>query len=272
MGHIKTKLKERNDKGRILHQLVLDVPTSSKAKDILSEGEQRAIAVGAFLAELSLATHSAAIVFDDPVSSLDHKRRGRVAQRLAVESLTRQVIVFTHDIVFLNQLQTECEAVALSPGLRFLERIGKHAGVIQDGLPWDHKSYRDAIDCLEKAHKAFEKLPWPADPHEKLAMEMKTQYERLRAAIERVVQDFVLNGTVVRFREYIRVSELKQVVGLETGEVERIQELYHRCHRLVIAHDSASVRDDPPPSADEFGKDIKELKDIIEAIRSQRAK
>ena len=58
IGHIKTKLKDRNEKGKILHQLLLDLPTSNKIEQILSEGEQRAIALGSFLAELKLANHN----------------------------------------------------------------------------------------------------------------------------------------------------------------------------------------------------------------------
>ncbi len=273
MSHLcwhRGKLKERNVKGRILHQLLLDVATSSKVEDILSEGEQRAIALGSFLAELRLAEHSAAIVFDDPVSSLDHKRRGRLAKRLASESLQRQVIIFTHDIVFLSQLQAKCTDLGLCPGLRFLERVVKHTGVIQEGLPWDHKSYKAQIDCLEKKQKRFEKLPWPADPHEALSREMIQQYSFLRATVERVVQDFVLNGTVKRFEDYIHVKNLKLVVGLEEVEVTEICRLYTRCHGIVEAHDRASVKDDPTPTAVEFGKDIEALKTVIQTIRNRR--
>ncbi len=270
MGHINTKLKDRNVKGRIMHQLLLDVPTSSKVEEILSEGEQRAIALGSFLAELRLAEHSAAIVFDDPVSSLDHKRRGKVARRLTVESLQRQVIVLTHDIVFLTQLQTECDRLNLCPGLRFLETIGKHCGAISNGLPWDHKSFRERIDSLEKTQKRFEKLPWPAEPHQDLAREMIQQYSFLRATIERVVQDFVLNATVKRFEDYIRVENLKLVVGLEESEVAEICRLYSHCHGMIESHDPASVKDNPPPTAEELGEDIEALKRVIETIRDRR--
>ncbi|MBK6737940.1 MAG: hypothetical protein IPG64_08455 [Haliea sp.] len=79
IGHIKTKLKERNVRGKMFHQLLLDLPTTNRIDEILSEGEQRAIALGSFFAELALANHKCAIIFDDPVSSLDHKERGRKA-------------------------------------------------------------------------------------------------------------------------------------------------------------------------------------------------
>ena len=57
VGHIKTKLNERVELGRMKHKLVLDLPVTKKLDEILSEGEQRAIAIGSFLADCnSVAT------------------------------------------------------------------------------------------------------------------------------------------------------------------------------------------------------------------------
>ncbi len=60
------------------------------------------------------------IVFDDPVSSLDHWRRRNVAQRLTKEAKTRQVVVFTHDTSFLGQLcnEIDAESAGVQPALR----------------------------------------------------------------------------------------------------------------------------------------------------------
>ena len=77
---------------------------------VLSEGEHRCVALAAFLAELSTIDAQSAIVFDDPVSSLDHLHRDRVAARLAEAGQTRQVIVFTHDMAFLLLLDEACRA------------------------------------------------------------------------------------------------------------------------------------------------------------------
>ena len=78
---------------------------------ILSEGEHRCIALCAFLAELVTTEGGSGIVFDDPVSSLDHTYRKAVARRLAVLGLERQVIIFTHDIAFLFLLEESCREV-----------------------------------------------------------------------------------------------------------------------------------------------------------------
>ena len=270
IGHIKTKLKERSDHGKMFHQLLLDLPTANKIDEILSEGEQRAIALGSFFAELAQANHSCGIVFDDPVSSLDHKRRKKVAKRMVQEASTRQVIVFTHDVVFLEQLRTECRSAKIEPVITSLERSDMSAGIVMSGLPWAHKNIDERIDALEKAQKRFEKLPWPNEPSEEQARQITQQYSFLRATIERVVQDQLLNGTVQRFRDYIEVKRLTEVVGLQQSEVDELFRLYQRCHDVVEAHDPASAKDEPPPTPDELKQDIDDLRALSDAVKYRR--
>ena len=271
IGHIQTKLKEKGGRGKTFHQLELDLPTVNKIHEILSEGEQRAIALGSFLAELSLANHSCGIVFDDPVSSLDHKRRGKVAKRLVEESENRQVVVFTHDVVFLQDLRDECVEGEIELSITSLDRNSHHAGIVTDEVPWAHMSIAERIDSLEKTLKRFEKLPWPADPSDELAREMIRQYNYIRATIERITQDLVLNGVVQRFQLYIKVPKLREVVGLREEEVTEIIRLNQRCNNLVEAHDPASAKENPPPTLDEFRKDIDDIKSLIDQINNRRS-
>ena len=270
VGHIKTKLKERNVKGKIFHQLLLEIPTNRNIDEILSEGEQRAIALGAFLAELSLADHSCGIVFDDPVSSLDHWRRQHVARRLAEEAKKRQVIVFTHDTSFLGQLRDEIDENKLDNKICFLEWKGQYAGNVCDGLPWGHSSYKERIHALEAMHKKLVAMPWPQYPNEDDAAEMLKAYDRMRAAIERVIQDVVFNGVVRRYRDWINIGSLKGVVGFDDGECDEINRLYQRCNDLVDAHDPSSAKNATVPNVTELGKDIDDLKTVIKVIQDRR--
>lgn len=272
IGHIKAKLKERSDRGKMLHQLILDLPVTKKIDEILSEGEQRAIAIGSFFAELSLANHACGIVFDDPISSLDHKRRRRVAKRLVQAAKTRQVIVFTHDIVFLEQLRTECLPADIGPKIISLDRLGTRVGIVTPRLPWLHMSVGERIDTLEKAQRQLEALPWPAEPSEELAGLITRQYSFLRATIERVVQNQFLNGTVQRFRDYIDVKRLVKVVGIERAEVDEVFRLNQRCHDVIEAHDPASAEDEPPPTPDELRQDIADLRALVERVKRRREK
>ena len=86
------------------YQVRLFAKPDAKIHEILSEGEKTCVALAAFMTELATAMHRSALVFDDPVSSLDHRWRGQVAKRLVEEAENRQVIVFTHDLVFVNDL------------------------------------------------------------------------------------------------------------------------------------------------------------------------
>lgn len=270
VGHIKTKLKEKNVKGKIFHQLLLELPTSKKLDEILSEGEQRAIALGAFLAELSLANHSCGIVFDDPVSSLDHFRRQHVARRLVQEAKKRQVIIFTHDTSFLGQLRDEIDATNLDHKIRFLEWRGQHSGHVCDGLPWGHASYKGRIDALEKECRKLADKPWSVYPNDADTSEMMGAYSRLRATIERVIQDVVFCGVVRRHRDWISIASLKDVVGFEDVESDEIYRLYQRCNDQVEAHDPSSAKNASVPSPADLANDIQDLKNVIEIIQGRR--
>ncbi len=209
-----------------------------------------------FFAELALSDHSCGIVFDDPVSSLDHWRRRNVARRLVEEAKKRQVIVFTHDTSFLGQLCDEIDAEGIGNSMSFLEwrdgfpgcvndgllewRDG-FPGCVNDGLPWDHQGYKERISDLERAQTKIAKS-WPTYPGEKEMGEMRHQYDRLRATLERVIQDVVFNGVVKRYRDWIRVDSLEDVVGFDRTEYEAIEKLHKRSCDVVTAHDPSSAR------------------------------
>jgi hypothetical protein len=270
LSHIKTKLKERSVKGKMLHQLLLDLPTTNRIEEILSEGEQRLIALGSFFAELTLANHQSGIIFDDPVSSLDHWRRRNVARRLVEEARVRQVVVFTHDTSFLGELCDEIELAGIPNSMSFLEWIGGFPGCVNSGLPWDHQGYKERINALEQAQKILAR-GWPAYPGEKEISEMRHQYDRLRATLERVIQDVVFNGVVKRYRDWIRVDSLAGVVGFDTAEYQAIENLHRRSCDVVTAHDPSSAKAAAIPSAIDLGNDIEALKTIVATIKNRRA-
>jgi hypothetical protein len=57
------------------YQVRLLAKPDAKVLSVLSEGEQTCIALAAFLAEVATMDHCSALVFDDPVTSLDHRWR-----------------------------------------------------------------------------------------------------------------------------------------------------------------------------------------------------
>ncbi len=88
--HIEVELKSAGgSRGSLYHRLELKRAPGVPVPQVVSEGEARCLSIASFFAELSTADDASAILFDDPVSSLDHIWRDNVAERLANESSTR---------------------------------------------------------------------------------------------------------------------------------------------------------------------------------------
>ncbi len=231
--------------------------------DVASEGEQRCIALAAFLAELSQTSHQSSLVFDDPVSSLDHSRRRSLAARLCLESTQRQVIIFTHDPVFLYELLDSAENQELEPSCRHLMFSGKTPGFSETGLPWDWQKYKSRLDCLEKEHNriapTWSPIPTPANIDS-----MRHAYDHFRATLEKIVQDVVLGGVVARYRSWIKVELLEKVVGFSETEYKEIARLHKKACDITSAHDCAGIRHLSIPSPNELHVDIGDLKKVVE--------
>lgn len=108
-----------------------------KPSAVLSEGEQKVLAMADFLAEARLAGITAPVIFDDPVSSLDHRRIKEVAQRVALLAETTQVIVFTHDIFFASTLLALMETSKRCAYFQITDEEGKGKITRASGPRWD---------------------------------------------------------------------------------------------------------------------------------------
>jgi hypothetical protein len=89
-------------KGKTQTKLILH--NTDKISSILSEGEQKAVALSIFIAEVRMQSQNNPIIFDDPVNSLDHKIASNFAKRIL--ELDNQSIVFTHNKLFLDSFET----------------------------------------------------------------------------------------------------------------------------------------------------------------------
>jgi energy-coupling factor transporter ATP-binding protein EcfA2 len=269
VSYLHTTLKARNDKGKTKVKLALDLPGFQKPEQILSEGEQRVIAIAAFFAELGVSHHKGAAVFDDPVSSLDHRRRQHVARRLVDEAFQRQVIVFTHDTAFLAELMTAIE-IADAPHLfQHLTYSQQVAGLVNDGLPWRHRKTTERIDALEKLVRRFE-AEERGMTNDQAEADCRSIYGKLREVIERGVEEVVFAGVVQRYNDYVRVPNIVETVGLLDVECEPLVRLYKRAGDVMEGHDKAAARAFAAPTAADAAADVAALRAALETIRRRR--
>jgi len=234
---------------------------------IVSEGEHQCIALAAFLSELATQQSRSAIVFDDPVTSLDHHWRGCFARRLAEEAQVRQVIVFTHDIVFLHDLMSGADDLGAPIALRQLHANREHSGCVTDGLPWVAQKTVQRVDQLEKEARATQ-ADYDAGNDEQYETAICRVYDNLRATVERAVEEWVFRGVVVRHRDYINLKDLRFVAVVTVTHCERIQKLFSRCCEITKAHDRSSLRSFGVPRPDEALTDIAELRAAVDELRN----
>jgi AAA domain-containing protein len=241
-----------------------DVPP----EDVLSEGEQRCVALAGFLAELETTENSSAIVLDDPVSSLDHRYRKRVAERLVRDAKSRQVIIFTHDIVFLflvrkysRELSVALTEVSVEKGYK-----GDH-GRASEGPPWIAMTVKQRLGKLRNDLVEAKRVLRDVDrkSYELRALEI---YRRLRQSWERAVEEVLLYETVLRFGDAIQTQRLPKLTDISDSDVETVTKEMSRCSDFV--HDEAGAVYAETPDPDVVDDDISRLNDWVKAIRDRR--
>ena len=266
-GSLQVKLQSRANRGKALHKLKLKLPQSRNPGDILSEGEQRAIAIGSFLAEVGLSGSKGGIVFDDPVSSLDHRRRERVARRLAQEAGERQVIVFTHDIYFHCLLVEEAKLAGVTIASQSLIRRAEGFGVPDSDLPFEGKNTSKRIGSLKAKQQTIEKLFRDGDEQE-YQKQTGEAYLRLRRTWERAVEQVLFREVVLRFRKGVETQRLA-AVSVEDDDYAEVNAGMTKCN--IYAHDKALMGGIAVPEPDELLLDILALESWRKKIE-ERAK
>ncbi len=237
---------------------------------IASEGEQRCIAIACFLAEVSADKRKSAVIFDDPVNSLSHRWSASVAKRLVEESLSRQVVVLTHDIVFYKLLSEEVEK---SGGATMneicLERSRKKAGLVRSTPPWDALTTSKRIKQLRVMFRDLKSIDENGTEAEfrKAAYEF---YSYLREAWERLVEEKLLNQVVTRFGRAIQTNRLKRIIDITEADLEKIEVNMGKCSTYFRGHDSAPAVGDAYPTIDEIALDLKCIDEYNKELQENR--
>lgn len=268
--HVEVELREAGGADGVLyHKLMLTRAPGVELPRVVSEGEQRCLAIAAFFAELSTADDPSGIVFDDPVSSLDYRWREGVARRLVAESKSRQVIVFTHDVVFLLLLKQFAEEFNVEQCDQHVRHLARGAGVCAEELPWVAMPVRKKIGYLKGQWQATDKLfrDGHQDAYEKDA---KNLYGLLREAWERALEEVLLAGIVERFRPGVQTQHVAIIADITPEDCRTLDTAMSKCSKWLTGHDQAAAARAPVPEPAELKGDIEALEKWVAAIRKRR--
>ncbi|MES2185985.1 MAG: AAA family ATPase [Pseudomonadota bacterium] len=252
---LQVTMKPASSAGKTQFKLTLQHSGGSPSA-ILSEGEQRAIAIASFLAEVRLGQGRGGIVFDDPVSSLDHRRRWHVARRLLEESAVRQVLIFTHDIYFLCILQQMAQKKGAEFTAQCIRRTALGYGVQSERLPFDALSTAKRIGVLKQRQQGIAALH-RARNYEEAEADTLNVYGLLRMAWERAVEELLFQDVIMRFGEGVSTQRLK-LVTVEPGDYHAVDEGMTKCSKFS-GHDAAPAAQLPIPTPEELLQDIQKL-------------
>ncbi|HEY4092692.1 MAG TPA: AAA family ATPase [Luteibacter sp.] len=267
--HLRVGLSSSGDVGAVKVGVQLD-ETSLAPSMVLSEAEQKMCALAYFFAELTQSESTSGIVMDDPVTSLDHAHRTAVAKRLVDEAANRQVIVFTHDAVFYGELMFFCKDAGVNPEKKTVCYRAKGPGYIEDGFPYDLRKHGDRL----KVHRSDQKVlegTFQNPPGEDERLAMRNIYDDLRVTLEVGIEEVVLNGTVVRFRDGISVGRLDKVMLVQPDEFQEVQRLHDKFCRQVRAHAQAAGQQRSVPQPGELLTDIEAVTKLFGDINKRKS-
>lgn len=246
-------LKPFSVKGKIFYKLALELPGQQRPMTVLSEGEQRAIALASFLAEANLSGGRGGVAFDDPVSSLDHKRRWHVAQRLAEEAAKRQVVIFTHDLYFLCILQQEAKQIGAEMATLSIGRAPEGFGICSQDIPFDGATCAKRVKFLRSVQVDVARA-YKNGEQAVAARLTREAYSLLRRTWERGIEEILFAETVIRFSEGVYTQRLS-AVEVSDDDYRAVNAGMTKCSKFS-GHDGAALANIPTPPPDDLQGDI----------------
>lgn len=231
--------------------------------EILSEGEQKSIALAEFLTELQLDNIKAPVIFDDPVNSLDHKIIDSFAKRVIRLSEQRQVVIFTHSVLLFNSLlysSSQPSFKHLSYKFYNSQKEYDFVGVITDAKEEKNKVTQN----IKKINALINNKPKDR-PEVDVA---KEGFGELRSAIELCIEHEIFNSTIQRYQKHVSLGKFIQVNADGLGKhKDSLNDMYERCCGYINAHSNPEQVYNEP-TIEDLTADFEEFK----KIRSEFAK
>lgn len=259
-------------RGAVMHKpAFVGAALKAELPRVLSEGEQTALGLSGFFVEAHLDASRSAIVLDDPVTSLDHLRRGVVADRLARFAKDRQVIVFTHDVAFAASLKKRARANGVEFAERSIERrlADGQPGIVREKHPWTIKDASSRIHDLRaelsRIAKKFEG-DWTQDEYEQAVSQWAG---RLSQTWERIISQEVADYLFDRSTLHVSVTMFKVAERITEHDNRELQESYGRCSGWT-RHDQDMALNYAPPTLDELTEELNRVEAWFKRVKGYR--
>ena len=250
--------KTKTTKAQIWHQITLkDAHITAKTAEVLSEGELRVVSLAAFLADVAVDGRCTPLIFDDPISSLDHIFEEATAARLAQLSKTRQIIVFTHRLSLLFMLQEAAKKNSIPVEVVSLERQSWGAGE-PCGPPLPAQVPSKALNTLYRERLAQARRAWQVEGTPAYAIHAKALCSDIRITVERLIENDLLADVVQRFRRAIHtLNKINKLASIQLDDCALLDGMMTKYSCYEHSQPSEAPIFLPPP--DELADDLDKL-------------
>lgn len=228
----------------------------------LSEGEQKAVALADFFAELSLQNEQMPVIFDDPATSFDHDRKEKIAKRIVQESTLRQVIVFTHDLMFASYLhdQVEGDNGSLDTSKASFHDLHSEAdriGIVTENYYPGAVKFDAYVGKIDVEIMRVEALTGEAQ-----ADGMRNVYGMLRRAVEMAVEQKIFGKVINRWSDQIQMRNATRAT-LNPDKLKKAHELHEEFSRYIEAHNQSNeMMQHASLDITRLKKDFQQVKDL----------
>lgn len=236
-----------------------------KLSDILSEGEQKVIAIADFLAETSIRRNSSPIIFDDPVNSLDYKRMNHIVERIHQLSYTQQVIVFTHNIWFAAALLAQYEKSNKEKCTYYdIAESGGQPGFIRSGT---HPRWDTTNIIKAKVNRMLQDASGLSGESQQALVE--SIYDVVRGWCEVVVEQELFCKVTQRYSPHVAMTQLSDIkVDKLKGAINVILPLYNKCCRYMPGHSQPLETLGVRPSIEELTIDWQTVQEALRVYKN----
>lgn len=218
---------------------------------MLSEGEQKVLALADFLAESRMRGTKAPLVFDDPVTSLDYRRLDEVAARIQHLAETHQVIVLTHNIMFASALISSRQNKKLRVKVYEVRDGGEQKGIL---APDVEPQLDTPADLAKRINVKLQAMPKAAAVVQDALV--KEAYDLLRAWCEAFVEQELLQSVTQRYRHNIMMTRLSKIDATRlVAATSVIEPLFARACDRMTGHSHATEKMSTKPTLAEFTED-----------------
>ena len=232
-----------------------------KIREIFSEGEQKQHALADFFAQSEIEDFKGVFIFDDPVTSLDECNMEYLAERIIrlVSERNAQVIIFTHNLVFLNYLLE----LTGEEKVKHFRRESNNAIFLDPsaklGTDHDLKVKRKVVNERIASIKQKDKNDVSIDEYE-----IRNIYDLLSGYLESFVEVEIFKSVISRYRPNIRINSLNKVKW-NNDLISEVTRLFNKTSRNGSRHSHPIGIQ--TPTLDGLLKDKEDIDNLVSKIK-----